>query len=592
MDTLKANRRNLLNHILDNGLLSVLFQPVIDFGQQKVMGYEASMHGREATLLRSREALQNAAVEFDRLTDLTRLYIRKVIEPFKTPELSGQIFLDLPLHALTQAGFGATDVQKILKSQGISPDRIIVSPNDADSLPTLKDLTGLLQPYRDVGCKIGVDDRPGEMSGLQSWVGFCPDFIRIRPDCEPNRPGDAAFRRYVSCIVEIAKITSSQVVIREVGSADAYAIARNLGVRFALGEFFAPANPLPEPAIDLQKLSGRPRRSHRSNIPRVSQLLKGVVSVHDSTLLQDVEQIFIDDDNLKSVALTNDEGIPLGLVLRSDLLNILVQRYGRELFARKPIRQFIRRSSFIFDQTTSLEEASRSITNTHDHYIDEFIITNRGKVTGKGLLLDLLSAITDMQITRARYANPLTLLPGNVIIQQKLDECIQTAEPFHVAYCDLDNFKAYNDVYGYHRGDEIIRLAGRLLVEICETEQNFVGHIGGDDFIVLFREDDWLARCDRLFVKLAEIVPHYYSEEDRTRGSIMARDRFGQMRDFPLVTLSVGAISVDDDYEQVTLERIAEIASIAKKAAKQTDGNSLHRVAYTAGQPLASSPGL
>ena len=196
-----------------------------------------------------------------------------------------------------------------------------------------------------------------------------------------------------------------------------------------------------------------------------------------------------------------------------------------------------------------------------------------------------------MQITRARYANPLTLLPGNVIIQQKLDECIQSQEPFHVAYCDLDNFKAYNDVYGYHRGDEIIRLTGRLLLEICETEQNFVGHIGGDDFIVLFREADWLARCDRLLTKLTEIIPHYYSEEDRTRGSIVARDRFGQMRDFPLVTLSIGAISVDN-CERVTVERIAEIASVAKKLAKQTNGNSLHRVPYTSADPVSSDHDL
>ena len=97
----------------------------------------------------------------------------------------------------------------------------------------------------------------------------------------------------------------------------------------------------------------------------------------------------------------------------------------------------------------------------------------------------------------ARYANPLTLLPGNVPIQEHIERLLQSQRPFAVAYCDLDHFKPYNDVYGYKRGDQVIQRLGRILVECAAPEVDFVGHIGGDDFIVVFENADWPERCAR-----------------------------------------------------------------------------------------------
>ncbi|MGI9212915.1 MAG: GGDEF domain-containing protein, partial [Methylococcaceae bacterium] len=291
--------------------------------------------------------------------------------------------------------------------------------------------------------------------------------------------------------------------------------------------------------------------------------------------------VFEHDENIPSLAVIDPEGYPISLILRADFMNILASRYGRELFARKPISEFIKRKALIMDHETRLEEVSRSITNSSDYYTEEFIITSQGIAIGKALLLDLLSAITDLQITRARYANPLTLLPGNVVIQQKMDELVQAREPFIVAYCDLDNFKAYNDVYGYLRGDELIRLTGRLLGEVCDDHFDFIGHIGGDDFIVLFKSQDWRERCDNLLSKMEQIIPNYYSDADKLRGGIVTVDRYGATREFPFVSLSIGALAIDKNYEQINMDSIAETATDAKKSAKKTPGNSFYLVKNT-----------
>jgi diguanylate cyclase (GGDEF)-like protein len=204
------------------------------------------------------------------------------------------------------------------------------------------------------------------------------------------------------------------------------------------------------------------------------------------------------------------------------------------------------------------------------------MITENGRFVGKGTILDLLSTITDLQITRSRHANPLTLLPGNILIQQKLDEFLRNREDFFVAYCDIDYFKAYNDVYGYMRGDDLIQLVGRLLTESADPDLDFVGHIGGDDFIVLFRSADWRERCRKLLQTFETLAPDYYTAKDRQIGGIEVCDRYGEKRYFPFVALSIGILPVTASQSGLTKEDIAERASIAKRKAKEYCGNAMH----------------
>src|SRR5690606_20413911 len=109
----------------------------------------------------------------------------------------------------------------------------------------------------------------------------------------------------------------------------------------------------------------------------------------------------------------------------------------------------------------------------------DFIITRDGRFYGIGKTSTLLRRITEQQIRNARYANPLTLLPGNVPIHELLEELLARDEPFHVAYCDLDHFKPYNDCYGYSRGDEVIVYLAQIIQGEVDAQLDFVGHIGG-----------------------------------------------------------------------------------------------------------------
>ena len=148
-----------------------------------------------------------------------------------------------------------------------------------------------------------------------------------------------------------------------------------------------------------------------------------------------------------------------------------------------------------------------------------------GSTTGIGSGHDLIREITQMQIHAARYANPLTGLPGNVPINKYLDDLLQLEQPFTVCYSDLDHFKPYNNVNGYGRSNEVIRWTGNLIEAICEPILDFVGHIGGDDFLIVFRSPDWERRCRDLPAEFEKSKGQFFSQEEQARLHRLSRPR-------------------------------------------------------------------
>ena len=162
---------------------------------------------------------------------------------------------------------------------------------------------------------------------------------------------------------------------------------------------------------------------------------------------------------------------------------------------------------------------------------------------------------------RTLDANPLTKLPGNVSILEELQARLDKGQPMAVCYVDLDQFKAFNDTYGFERGDELIKAAARILLATLQelgTRGDFLGHIGGDDFVLVTQPSvvDWI--CRKIVTEFKKTAPDFYNETDRKRGYIQAVDRDGKPRQFPLMTISIAVVT----NEQRPLKRVAEIAQI------------------------------
>jgi diguanylate cyclase (GGDEF)-like protein len=192
---------------------------------------------------------------------------------------------------------------------------------------------------------------------------------------------------------------------------------------------------------------------------------------------------------------------------------------------------------------------------------------------------ELLSRIRNIfrRIDRNRNANPLTGLNGNIEIQRDVESRISRGLSFAVVYADLDNFKAYNDVYGYSNGDRIIVLTADILTDqvmLFGNPDDFIGHVGGDDFINVTTPDKAETICRSVIAEFDDKVLNFYNEEDREKGIITTQNRRGEIDTFPLMTISL-AIVTNEKRELRSHIEIGEIAAEVKTKLKTMPGSNL-----------------
>jgi diguanylate cyclase (GGDEF)-like protein len=182
---------------------------------------------------------------------------------------------------------------------------------------------------------------------------------------------------------------------------------------------------------------------------------------------------------------------------------------------------------------------------------------------------------TLLRIDRNRWANPLTGLPGNTEIQSEINSRIAKDMKFSVLYLDVDNFKAYNDVYGFARGDTAIKMIADILADNSRTfgsPNDFIGHIGGDDFVIVTSPEYVDALCENIIKEFDERVPELYSDEDRKAGFISTANRRGDIIKYPIMSISIAVVSNEFRTLSNHIE-VGEIAAEMKKKAKSVAGS-------------------
>lgn len=202
-----------------------------------------------------------------------------------------------------------------------------------------------------------------------------------------------------------------------------------------------------------------------------------------------------------------------------------------------------------------------------DVEVDEFFVLPGSDEEFKARIM-----LTLRRSNRNMDANPLTRLPGNTSILRNMENRINRKDFFAMGYCDLDFFKSFNDKYGFARGDEVLMMAARIVlnsVRNVSPSDYFVGHIGGDDFIFIVPPQYADEVCKGIIAAFDDIIPQFYDPEDRINGGIVTEDRQGITRKFPIMSLSI-AVVVNKNGWLTHVGQAAQVASNIKKKVKET----------------------
>lgn len=254
----------------------------------------------------------------------------------------------------------------------------------------------------------------------------------------------------------------------------------------------------------------------------IAEITYPALLIHPETTVGEVYSAFEENPNWEGLPVGRD-AVPGGLIMRDKLFHHLATQHGFALYHNRPIKILMDSEPLIVNQSVSIEKVAQLAMgrNTQRLY-DCVIVVDNGKIIGTVCVRNLLDFINNKQIDLARNANPLTGLPGNIKIQDQLTSLIYHHKPFSVIYLDLDNFKAYNDKYGFERGDQAILFTSKILtqsVALCSLQRPFIGHIGGDDFIIIIDQPECADRlCQEVIRLFDEKISSLYEEEDRNAG--------------------------------------------------------------------------
>lgn len=210
-----------------------------------------------------------------------------------------------------------------------------------------------------------------------------------------------------------------------------------------------------------------------------------------------------------------------------------------------------------------------------EHLSDEPVFDDFIVLPSSASRLRMRVALAVRRASSALDANPLTHLPGNSSIIQSIQSYVDNKIDFALVYVDIDNFKSFNDKYGFSRGDEALLMTARLIANTVTSQDVkpcFVGHVGGDDFIFILPIEHVEEVCKKIIVDYNDIVPSFYDEEDRRRGAIIAPDRQGVMHAYPLLSLSL-AVVLNKDARFSHFGEMSYIAGQVKRKAKLTQGS-------------------
>jgi diguanylate cyclase (GGDEF)-like protein len=568
--------------------IAIEFQPILDVSQRALLAHEALARGPADGPLHAPLALFAAARSAGLLSQLELTCLSGALGASAAAGHSGRLFLNISPHSLLAAIDWPGELESLCRRFGIAPHACVLELSEQSLCEDFDRIRATLNALRARGFDFAIDDFGTGYSGLRMWSELRPEFVKIDRYFAHGVERDPVKLEFVRSIIDLGRAVGSRVIVEGVETLDECRELLDLDVDGLQGYLFGrPAKALRSPGDALA-----PLLALRAADPPATagDLLVQAAPVHPTMRVSAFVRLVQERSHCAAFPVVDDSGVPVGIVWRDQFLVMYSKPLHPEVLARKPVSAIMDATPLIVDARLRLEQTSRLVTRkSRIQGTDQFIIVRDGLYAGLGHTIDLLTHITQSRILAATHCNPLTTLPGNVPIHDNIERIIHQGRPFVVAYVDLDNFKPFNDHCGYAKGDQVLLQLSQVLIGAIARRTDFVGHIGGDDFVVILRSPDWATRLARVIEEFAARAYSLYPSEDAARGTIEALDRYGERRTFRLLSLSIAV--VDGRIRQFrSAEEVADCLQAAKRHAKAIDGDCLWYEGPQGGRNLLEDP--
>jgi diguanylate cyclase (GGDEF)-like protein len=569
------------------------FQPIVEAGTGTVFGYESLMRGQERIGFDSPIEILDEAERTGQLLALEQMVTSRALAKFATlpDNATATLFLNLDVRLIPEGDRLIDGLVQHLKKANIPPSSVCFELSERFDNTSVPEFAALVARMRKTGFKLAIDDFGVGHGEMKLLCDHAVDYLKIDRHFVADIDRSARKRHLLKNMVNIAHVLGTRVIAEGIETEAEFLACREFGVDLVQGWFIARPTPLVnelKPAFPhLQHLGEIKRNNQSLDEILIRKQIEVLPTVYENDSIDSVFELFRRNPRQAYFPVLNVNGEPRGIIHEYHLKEYIYQPFGRDLLKNKvyerSISHFVEMAPIV-GLDSDAEKLMAIFANMEGSSC--LIVTDDMRYAGIVSAASLIKVINEKQLKIAQDQNPLTSLPGNRAIRDFMQNAGRDGDDVrHFCYCDFDNFKPFNDAYGFHLGDHAISLFAALMRRYFFADRHFLGHVGGDDFFI--GVEGWAVEelsevLDRLLKDFHADVVALYSEEDRAAGRISGRDRSGVETFFPLMRCSIGILELPQGLVIDDINRVSTaIAAIKKKAKESGNGVAFHSLGET-----------
>lgn len=570
-----------MNNILWDNKLKILdfaFQPIICANSGEIYGVEALLRNSLEAGFKNIGDVFDSAYKDGSLYTLDLMLREKAIQKFKKLKFhkSIKIFYNLDNRLLEMPNFSMGKTEILLKENKIEKSSLCFEISEKYKLNKIEDINDMLNVYKSEGYIIALDDFGSGFSNLQKLYHFDINLLKIDRFFIKNVGKSSKKRIFLNNIINLVHTLGGLVVAEGIETEEEMHVCRMLGCDLLQGYY------IQHPSQNLDDIKVLYHHV-KENIIKQENFLGEDRNIIESHILK-IEGTYIENhmDKILEVLKKNShaEVFPildqdkrvLGMIREKKIKRYLLAPFGNEFLKKKTVRDLMD-IAIIADINVNVNRLIE-ILSLNDE-VEFTIITCDGKYKGYLDKNAVIKIISEKKIGEAKNQNPLTRLPGNTQISDFIEKTLlDKANGYIYTYFDFNNFKSYNDKYGFKKGDKIITLFSEILKDEEKDENSFIGHVGGDDFFLGIRQrpnknfNDTLDKITSIADMFKTQARDHYDQKDLKKGFILSQDRSGQLRKVPLITVSAAILEIIPGERNCTIEDVSDLLFKLKKNSK------------------------
>lgn len=563
--------------ILYQKKIFTVFQPIVSLRDGTIYGYEALSRGPEESILHTPDMLFKCAQRFNKLWELEFLCRSKAFEAAFKIESEFKLFLNVNPNIMQDVKFRKGFTKEYLEKFNIDPKRIIFEITEHEAINHMSDFINTVNHYKEQNYGIAIDDAGAGYSGLNLISDIHPNYIKLDMKLIRNIDRDLTKQSLIKCLNEFSTFSETPLIAEGIETEEELVKLIEIGIQYGQGFFIQRPNGLAMPIsqdvikiIQEENANKRNRFENSGFDDRIESICKSEKTISPDFLVSHVHEMFKTDETISAFCVAEDQ-IPIGVITRNALYKRISGQYGYILYANKPIRKIMDEHFMDVDCQETIDVVGKDAMKRDFEKIYDFIVvTKRNKFYGTVTVKNLMEKLIEIEFFYAKHLNPLSELPGNLMIEQQLEKALKSKDKKTILYFDLDNFKAYNDLYGFENGDRVLKEFAQILKTIIPAD-HFIGHIGGDDFIAIVPKKKAEQLCIHIIHAFNDSVIKFYTMEDIDKGYITSKDRKDVEENFPFLSVSIAGVPHDFDK---SIFDLAETAAKIKKKCKKKQGSN------------------